>query len=100
MEDSSYEASDAGESDEGLGFVLSVGRKSSNTHSHPPSQTIYQLWHIFTENVDPLTKIVHVPSLQPAIQKATTDIERIPRSLEALMFAIYAAAVISLKDDE
>lgn len=97
---SSDEVSDAGESDEGLGFVLSVGGKSSNTHAHPPSETIHQLWHIFTENVDPLTKIVHVPSLQPAIQKATTDIEKVPRSLEALMFAIYAAAVISLKDKE
>lgn len=43
---------------------------------------------------------MHVPSLQPAIQKATTDIERVPRNFEALMFAIYAAAVMSLDDDE
>ena len=61
---------------------------------------INQLWQIFTENVDPLTKIVHVPSLQPAIQKAAADLERVPRSFEALMFAVYAAAVVSLKDDE
>jgi hypothetical protein len=100
LEESSYEASDAGNSDDGLGFVLHVGRKSSNAYSHPPSQIIHQLWQIFIENVDPLTKIVHVPSLQPAIQKAALDVERIPPSFEALMFAIYAAAVISLKDDE
>ena len=43
---------------------------------------------------------MHVPSLQPAIQKATTDVERVPRNFEALMFAIYAAALMSLNDDE
>lgn len=41
-----------------------------------------------------------MPSLQPAIQKATTNIESVPRNFEALMFAIYAAAVMSLDDDE
>jgi hypothetical protein len=38
--------------------------------------------------------------LQPAIEKAASNIENIPRSFESLMFAIYAAAVMSLKDDE
>lgn len=61
---------------------------------------MHQLWEIFIENVDPLTKVVHVPTLQPAIQKATTEIGSVPRSFEALMFAIYSAAVMSLKDDE
>ena len=51
------------------------------------------------ENVDPLTKVVHVPTLRPAIQKAASNVGTIPRSLEALMFAIYGAAVMSLKDD-
>jgi hypothetical protein len=52
------------------------------------------------DNVDPLTKVVHVPTLQPAIQKAASNIEGIPQSFEALLFAIYAAAVMSLNDDE
>ena len=43
---------------------------------------------------------MHVPSLQPAIQKAATDIANIPKKFEALMFAIYAVAVVSLKDDQ
>ena len=34
------------------------------------------------------------------MQRATSDIERVPRNFEALMFAIYAAAVMSLNDDE
>ncbi|MCJ1472458.1 hypothetical protein MMC13_001106 [Lambiella insularis] len=40
------------------------------------------------------------PTLRPAIQRAASNIRTIPRSYEALMFAIYSAAVMSLKDDE
>jgi hypothetical protein len=50
--------------------------------------------------VDPLTKIVHVPSLQLAIETAITDIERIPRGFEALMFAIYSLAIVSLTEGQ
>ena len=43
---------------------------------------------------------MHVPTLRPAIQKAVSNIGTIPRSLEVLMFAIYGAAVMALKDDD
>lgn len=52
------------------------------------------------ENVDPLTKIVHGPSLHSTIQKAIVDLSSVPKSLEALLFAIYSAAVVSLKNHE
>ena len=87
-------------SDDDFGFVLSSQPKSNIRVRHPPPDRIHQLWQIFIENVDPLTKVVHVPTLQPAIQKAVSNIETVPRSFEALMFAIYGAAVMSLKDDE
>lgn len=54
----------------------------------------------FVENVNPLSKIVHVPSLQSAIERATTNIGNIPKGLEALMFSIYSMAVRSFTDDE
>ncbi|KAL8738249.1 MAG: hypothetical protein Q9181_000929 [Wetmoreana brouardii] len=37
---------------------------------------------------------------EPAIEKATTNIEHIPRGFEALMFAIYSITVLSLTEDE
>ena len=80
--------------------MLSSQPKSNTRARHPPPDRIHQLWQIFIENVDPLTKVVHVPTLQPAIQKAASNIGTVPRSFEALMFAIYSAAVMSLKDDE
>jgi hypothetical protein len=100
LEDSSYDASDAGASEDDFGFVVGVVPKPNTRCPHPPNEHMHQLWQIFIENVDPLTKVVHVPTLQPAIKKATTEIGSVPRSFEALMFAIYSAAVMSLKDDE
>ena len=70
------------------------------TSLHPPADLIHQLWQTFTENVNPLSKLVHVPSLQSAIEKAVTNIDRIPKGFEALMFAIYSTAVLSLTEDE
>lgn len=67
---------------------------------HPPTDQIYELWQIFADNVDPLTNIVHVPSLRLALDKATTGIPGIPRSFNALMFAIYSTAVLSLDETD
>lgn len=100
LENSSDDASDLESSDDDFAFVLGSQPKTNTGPRHPPAERIHQLWQIFIENVDPLTKIVHVPTLRPAIQKAASSIGTIPRSFEALMFAIYAAAVMSLKDDE
>lgn len=100
MEDSSNDTSDPEASDDDFGFVLSNQLKPKIRSRHPPPERIHQLCQIFIENVDPLTKIVHVPTLRPAIQKAASNIETIPRSFEALMFAIYGAAVMSLKTDD
>jgi hypothetical protein len=75
-------------------------KTASTASSHPPAELIRQLWQTFIENVNPLTKLVHIPSLQPAIEKAIANIECIPRGFEALMFAIYSMAVLSLLEDE
>jgi hypothetical protein len=79
--------------------VVNIQPKQGKRPQLPPSDIMHQLWDDFVENVDPLTKLVHVPTLRPAFQKATNSIKTIPRGFEALMFAIFAAAVMSLKDD-
>jgi len=93
------DASDGGTSNDDFAYILSC--KMSNTASlHPPAELIHQLWQTFIDNVNPLTKLVHVPSLQPAIKKAIVNIEHIPRGFEALMFAIYSMAVLSLTEND
>jgi len=100
LEGSSGDASDPGASDDDFGFVLSVRPNANAKFRHPPPELIHRLWQIFVENIDPLTKVVHVPTLRPAIQKAASDTDKIPRSFEALIFAIYSTAIMSLSDDE
>ena len=100
LEDSSYDVSDLETSDDDFGFVLGSRPHSNLKPRHPPPERIHQLWQLFIENVEPLIKIVHVPTLRPAIQKAANNVDTIPRSFEALMFAIYSAAIMSLKDDD
>ncbi|KAL9066410.1 MAG: hypothetical protein Q9157_007144 [Trypethelium eluteriae] len=98
------DSADDDESDNGASyddFAYVLGWKTPvSAFSHPPAGHIHQLWQTFIENVNPLSKLVHVPSLQPAIEKAINNIEHIPRGFEALMYAIYSMAVLSLTDDE
>jgi hypothetical protein len=68
---------------------------------HPEPAQIFLLWHIYLENVNPLLKVTHVPSLQGRIIEASTNIANIsPPALEALMFSIYCMAILSLSQDE
>ncbi|ETS77902.1 hypothetical protein PFICI_09964 [Pestalotiopsis fici W106-1] len=99
--DSLHECSiDSEDSEDDFGFVLGIQPRPDPKSRHPPPEGIQELWKIFIENIDPLTKVLHVPSLWPAVNKAANNIEVIPRAFEALMFAIYSAAVMSLGDDE
>ncbi|KAL9596225.1 MAG: hypothetical protein Q9219_005936 [cf. Caloplaca sp. 3 TL-2023] len=98
-EDSVNEANDDGISDDDFAHVLG-SEDPLAVLPHPPADVIFDLWQIFVENINPLSKLVHVPSLQHAIEKAATDIHRVPKGFEALMFAMYSMAVKSLTNDD
>jgi hypothetical protein len=80
--------------------VLGISLESDVRPEHPLPESILQLWQVFVDNVDPLTKALHVPTIRLGVQRAASNTESLPPSFEALMFAIYSAAVTSLKDDE
>ena len=63
---------------------------------HPQPIHIFKLWQTFLDNVNPLTNIIHAPTMQHSILEAAGDVKHVPRGFEALMFAIYAFAVTSL----
>ncbi|KAL9106885.1 MAG: hypothetical protein Q9227_008133 [Pyrenula ochraceoflavens] len=67
---------------------------------HPNEATIHRLWHFFVENVNPLSKVLHIPTTHTMISEAARDIQNTPKNLEVLMFAIYACAVASLTIEE
>lgn len=67
---------------------------------HPPPDHVPKYWKIYKENVDPLAKILHVPSMEPTVLEAKDRLDKIHRGLEALLFAIYYGAVTSMWPDE
>ncbi|KAL1799021.1 hypothetical protein ACET3X_003058 [Alternaria dauci] len=67
---------------------------------HPPQAQVFKLWQLYLENVDPLLKLTHTPTLQPRIIDAASNVFNIDPNLEALMFSIYCMAIFSLNQEQ
>ncbi|KAH8664705.1 hypothetical protein BX600DRAFT_381388 [Xylariales sp. PMI_506] len=88
---------------EGSGDQLLLGTPGSTVDLstlHPEPVHIFRLWQTYLDNVNPLLKVTHTPSLQPRIIEAASDVRNINANLEALMFSIYAMAIRSLGDED
>lgn len=70
------------------------------TELHPSPLNIFKLWQAFLENVNPLTKIIHAPTAQQQILDAMSDLGKVSREIEALMFAIYCIALVSSQAED
>jgi hypothetical protein len=82
------------------GFVFGYSSSTVDMLSlHPTPDRARQYWETYKENVDPLVKVLHVPSFEPTLLDASTHPECIPKGLECLLFAIYYAAVTSIMPD-
>lgn len=84
---------------DGFPFVIG-GSMTSVTEPHPPAVQIFQLWQIYLDNVNPLLKLTHTPTLQGQLIEAAANPAKISKSLEALLFSIYFMAIVSLTDEE
>ncbi|KAK9250492.1 hypothetical protein V1507DRAFT_483003 [Lipomyces tetrasporus] len=67
---------------------------------HPELVQIFRLWQIYLNNVDPLLKVTHTPSLQGRLIEAASNVAYISPTLEALMFSVYSMSIMSLTADE
>lgn len=67
---------------------------------YPSRWQATQLWQNYLNNVDSLVKILHVPTLQPKIFAAINNPKDTPHDMNALLFAIYFAAVTSLRSPD
>jgi hypothetical protein len=63
---------------------------------HPEAVQIFRLWQVYLENVNPLFKVTHTPSLQGRIIEAASNLSNISPTLEALLFGIYFISIFSL----
>ncbi|CAF3556337.1 unnamed protein product [Fusarium graminearum] len=67
---------------------------------HPDPAHLFRLWQIYLDNVNPLMKVTHTPTLQARIVEAASNLKEISPTLEALMFSIYCMAILSLSQEE
>ena len=67
---------------------------------HPDPVQIFRLWQIYLDNVNPLLKVTHTPSLQGRIIEAASSSTNIKPTLEALMFSIYCTSIHSLDQQD
>ncbi|KAL4983687.1 hypothetical protein BDW68DRAFT_29301 [Aspergillus falconensis] len=63
---------------------------------HPSIHQAVALFDIFNMNVAPLVRVFHMPTLHHLFWDAVASMDSIDRNIEALLFAIYYAAIISL----
>jgi hypothetical protein len=63
---------------------------------HPTTDQLFALWKVYLANVDPICKLLHIPSTQRQLLRADENLTEVPPAFEALMFAIYFAAITSI----
>ncbi|RFU73576.1 fungal specific transcription factor domain-containing [Trichoderma arundinaceum] len=82
-------------------FILGYRSVDVNLQKcHPlPSHATF-LWSVYLENVDPLLKIIHVPTMEAILREARRNPEKLSPGHETLVFAVYFAAIVALEDNE
>ncbi|KFZ04869.1 hypothetical protein V501_08893 [Pseudogymnoascus sp. VKM F-4519 (FW-2642)] len=83
------------------GFLFGYSSTMVDLRSlHPLPSQIPFFWDVFMENVDPITKVLHVPTMAKAIKEAKENLDCLSKSIEALLFAIYYSVITSLSQEE
>lgn len=67
---------------------------------HPLEQQAREFWEAYKENVDPLVKVLHIPTVEPTFLEAVAHLDKVPKGLESLLFAIYYGAVTSTSPED
>lgn len=67
---------------------------------HPQKLQAIQLWQVFTQNVDPVAKVLHMPTAQVTVLTAIQNLDHSSDEVQSLLFAVYYAAVTSLSTEE
>ncbi|KAI0203723.1 fungal-specific transcription factor domain-containing protein [Astrocystis sublimbata] len=67
---------------------------------HPSLESCMKLFQLFNDNVSPVVRIFHAPTLIRLFWGAAFSPDSIGKQTEALLFAIYYSAVISIDPDQ
>lgn len=67
---------------------------------HPTYESAMKLWKIYVDNIDPIIKLVHVPSGVAIVQRAAANPSSASKATEALLFAVYHFAAKTITEAE
>lgn len=86
--------------EEEVNLSFSADSPSNLEDLAPAPVQVFKLWQVFVDRVNPLTKLVHVPSFQPLVFEASTDHTKIPHNAQSLLYAIYMVSTVALTEVE
>jgi len=99
-EDHSTLASEAATPEDATDLLLGDYASMSLDDAYPEPVHVFRLWQIFLERVNPIIKIIHVPSIQPYVVEVASGNWNVPPNHQPLLFSIFNVAVFSLSDSE
>ncbi|KAK1149588.1 hypothetical protein N8T08_005137 [Aspergillus melleus] len=93
--------SDNDYSQKGIEFLFGFSCMVASLEAYHPSMTHSQiLWKAYQENVAPVTMIFHQPTLLKIMYKTAANKSYVDHASEAVVFAVYFAAVTSMDTAE
>lgn len=75
-----------------------LGSTQSLTEQHPSYEEATKLWNAYVQNVEPLCKVLHVPTVVKMVDTVSKQPAAASKSDECLLFVIYYFAVFSMSD--
>jgi hypothetical protein len=83
------------------GFLFGYHSVAHTLYNYHPTPTqLFVMWRTYEENVAPLITILHRPSIKDILDKASTNLDSLDKNTEALVFAVYLSAVISMTAEQ
>ena len=77
-----------------------MGSQQSLLQYHPTHAEAIMLWKTHVENVEPICKILHIPSTSKMVEMVSQQPAIASKADECLLFAIYHFAVFSMTEEE
>ncbi|EQB54404.1 Aurofusarin cluster transcription factor aurR2 [Colletotrichum gloeosporioides] len=99
-EEQSVLGSDAVTPDDNVDLLLNDFAAIDLEDVTPSPVQIFRLWQVFLERVNPITKLIHVPSLQPLVVEAAANHSNVANNAQALLFSIYLVATLTMTEAE
>ncbi|KAK3696327.1 hypothetical protein LTR37_018063, partial [Vermiconidia calcicola] len=77
-----------------------MGAQQDVVQYHPTHEQAMMMWKTHVENVEPICRILHIPSTSVMVHISSQQPKSASKADECLLFAIYHFAIYSMAEDE